>query len=278
MTNAPLPDLWLDWCAVTGNPAHVRDEATLEVFARQTAPSRKLLRALRSLTPAAPTWPPALRDDAFALERLVHGGTSRINDPDTGWIARLRLRRLLFSAVLLAPPDQGGLGLSRGQVRDLTAQRLCELRPAIGRADEEASCAACAVWSWLDIVGTNNGWSQAALRELGHRRDTRAGERHRHELDDPSPDWSAWPEQANLLPAIDQWGYVDRYASLHPSSLSGLVRAMATLVETPGVPRRRVAFERADRGRSITAEEEAVIFARADEVNARVARILDEYG
>ncbi|MEU3626714.1 hypothetical protein BS329_35770 [Amycolatopsis coloradensis] len=192
MTDAALPDLWLDWCVVTGNRVDIRDEAVLEEFARQAAPSQKLLSALRSPA-AAPTWPPALRDDAFALERLVHGGTSRINDPDTGWIARLRLRRLLFSAVLLAPPDQGGLGLSRGQVRDLTAQRLRELRPDIGRADEEASCPACAVWSWLDIIGTNNGWSQGALRELGQRRDTPAGERHRHELDDPSPDWLAWP-------------------------------------------------------------------------------------
>ncbi|MEU3624817.1 hypothetical protein BS329_17895 [Amycolatopsis coloradensis] len=194
----------------------------LEMFARQAAPSQKLLSALRSPAMAAPTWPPALRNDVTALERVVHGCTSRVNDPDTRWIARLRLRRLLFAAVLLAPPDQGGLGLSRSQARGLTARRLSELRPDIGRTDEEASCPACAVWSWLDIIGTNNGWSPAALRELGHRRNPPAGERHRYEFVDPSPDWSAWSEQSNLLPAIDQWGYVDRYKSLHPSSLSGL--------------------------------------------------------
>lgn len=189
-----LPKLWLEWCAVTGHPVDRRDEAVLDLFARQAAPSRKLLNALRSRRAAAPAWPRAFRDDESALERLVRGGSARISDTATGWITRLRLRRLLFAAVLLAPPYQGGLGLSRGQARDLTSEQLRELRPRIGRADDQASCPARAVWSWLDVVGTNNGWSQAALRELGHRRDGMAGERHRHEPDDLSPDWLDWPD------------------------------------------------------------------------------------
>ncbi|MEU3624848.1 hypothetical protein BS329_18035 [Amycolatopsis coloradensis] len=280
MTDPVLPDLWLDWCAVTGNPVDRRDEATLDRFSEQVAPSRKLLNTLRPATPApAPAWPSVLLGDVTVLSRLVHGGTSRINDPDVDWITRLRLRRLVFAAVLLAPPDQGGLGLSRTLVRGLTPERLQSLRPVIGRTTDEADCPACAVWSWLEVIGTNNDWSQDAVRALGHQRDTVADEeQHRHERDDPSPGWLDWPDYPNLLPAIDQWGYLDRYGSMHPSSLSGLVHAMATLIDSPDVQRRRIEPEPVGGKRHITAEEEAAILTRADEVNARVIRILEEYG
>ncbi|WP_409495472.1 hypothetical protein [Amycolatopsis sp. cmx-11-12] len=73
-------------------------------------------------------------------------------------------------------------------------------------------------------------------------------------------------------------GYLDRYGSLHPSSLSGLVRAIETLVDARVAPARLTDVEPVSAQPRITAEEEAAILARADEVNARVARILEDYG
>ncbi|QWF85604.1 hypothetical protein [Amycolatopsis sp. CA-230715] len=280
MTDTVLPDLWLDWCAVTETPVDRRDETTLDLFARQAGPSLTVLDALRPMPvgTAASAWPSALRDDDTALWRLVRGGSVRIADPAIQWITRLRLRRLLFAAVLLAPAGHGGLGLTRGQARRLTPSRLRDLRPRIGRTDDEASCPACAVWSWLEVIGTNNDWSQRAVRELGHRRDQATDASHRHERNDPSPGWFNWPNHPNLLPAIDQWGYIDLYGSMHPSSLSALIPAMETLVVAPVAPSRGVDREAAGEPQRITPEEEAAIFARADELNARVARILAEYG
>ncbi|WP_409495473.1 hypothetical protein [Amycolatopsis sp. cmx-11-12] len=85
------------------------------------------------------------------------------------------------------------------------AGNACSLRPVIGRTADEASCPACAVWSWLDVIGTNNDWSQDAIRALGHHREAAGGEVHRHERDDSSPGWLDWPDHPNLLPAIDRW-------------------------------------------------------------------------
>jgi hypothetical protein len=116
------------------------------------------------------------------------------------------------------------------------------------------------------------------VRALGYRRGGAAGETHRHERDDASPGWLDWPDHPNLLPAIDQWGYIDRYGSMHPSSLSVLVRAMEVVVEDLVVPSRPVDPELVGQQRRITSEEEAAILARADEFNARIARILEEYG
>src|SRR5699024_10232192 len=154
----------------------------------------------------APVWPAEHREDTASLARLVHRGTALIDDPITDWVTRQRLRRLLFAGVLLAPAWQGGLGLTRGQIRDLRPARLARLRGAIGVAEDEVRCPACAVWSWLEVVGTNNGWSHASVRELGHRRDDHDPARHRHDRDDSSTDWHDCPA---LLPAIDRWGWID---------------------------------------------------------------------
>lgn len=152
------PGLWVDWCAATGTPSGRRDQATLDLFRQQTRPSRIVLDAIRPKveTPMAPAWPVQLRHHDTALARLIRGGSSRISHPDLDWITRLRLRRLLFAAVLIAPVDLGGLGLDRSKTRSLDPIGLQELRPQIGCADDESSCPACAGWSWLEILGTNS--------------------------------------------------------------------------------------------------------------------------
>lgn len=150
------------------------------------------------------------------------------------------------------------------------------LRPGIGVADDPASCPACAAWSWLDVIGANNGWSHGAVRALAHRRDG-GGEEHRHLRPDASPDWNLC---VGMLPAVDRWGYVDTYSSMHPSSLSAVISAMGLVLEgpepvpapepepRPDAPRRRISPE----------EEGERILARADELTRRVAEILKEYG
>lgn len=179
------PELWQDWCAVTGTAEDQLDEATLQRFAATSGASRKTLATLRGRraageqstgepsSAAAPAWPAEQRDEPTSLQRLITHGSTIIATGSTGWIARLRMRRLLFAAVLLEPSGHGGLGLSRSQARALTPSRLATLREQVGTSDEEDACPACAVWSWLEIIGTNNGWSPSTVRALGRRRDVR---------------------------------------------------------------------------------------------------------
>ncbi|PUB32471.1 hypothetical protein C8K30_101997 [Promicromonospora sp. AC04] len=276
-----LPDLWLDWCAVTGTPVGRRDQATLDQFSRQASPSHALLGTLRPRETeehVASAWPAELRADSTSLERLVRHGSARIENPATHWVTRLRLRRLLFAATLLAPVGHGGLGLTRTEALGLTPRGLQDLRPQIRQTPDEPACPACAVWSWLDVLGTNGTWTHRSVRALAHQRDEPAGSTHRHQRNDPSPGWADWPDHPGLLPCIDQWGYISRHASMHPSSLSAVVRTVTTMVESsppayvPATPVRRSPT------RYVTPEEEAAILARADELNARITRILNEYG
>lgn len=278
--NHTLPALWVDWCAATGTPENQLNQVTLDRFCHQVRPPQTLLRQLvpKAAKPEAPAWSVDLRHDETALARLVRGCSSRINNPDLDWISRLRLRRLVFAAVLIAPVDLGGLGLDRSKARSLNPRRLQELRPQIGSADDSASCPACAVWSWLEILGTNSKWSRGAVKALGRRRDDARSETHRHQREDPCPDWLDWPEQANLLPAIDRWGYLDQYESIHPSSLSILIHTMVMIAEAPVVEFPQTEPAPVPPARHISPEEETEILSRADELNARISRILKELG
>ncbi|XKH54434.1 hypothetical protein LG284_05440 [Citricoccus nitrophenolicus] len=272
------PTLWLDWCEVTGTPVDQRDEPTIDRFARQTQPSQKLLAALRppKNEHSAPAWPKRFRDDSGTLGHLLRHVSARIQDRDTGWIARLRLRRLLFAAVLIAPTRQGGLALTRDRISTLDPGQLRELRPAIGTAADPDSCPACAVWSWLDVLGTNNGWSHASVRALAHRPEVPTDPAaHRHKLPDPSPDWQDCP---GVLPAIDRWGYVDPYASLHPSSISVLINTIVLLCKEPAPVEEPALEPVCSPVPRVTPEEEERILARADELTARIDRLLNEYG
>ncbi|MDP9904786.1 hypothetical protein [Arthrobacter bambusae] len=278
--SSPLPELWIDWCEVTSASPEVRDEDVLTLFARQAGASQKMLASLRLAEPEdqqlATAWPAGHRRDAGALRLLLRQGTARVNDPATFWIDRLRLRRLLFAGVLLAPASQGGLGLTRDQALGLTPASFAGLRSGVGVAEEERACPACAVWSWLEVLGANAGWSSAMVKSLAHRRDE-PSEGHRHELDDPNPEWAEWTDCPNLLPSIDRWGYLGSFASMHRSSLSSLIGAMTWFIEAAPVLE-TAELQSSAPTRHISAEEEAAILARADELNARVAALLSDFG
>ena len=201
-------------------------------------------------------------------------------DPGTFWIDRLRLRRTLFAATLLAPVSMGGLGLTRGQALGLTPPGFQEMRPLIGTAVQESACPACAAWSWLQVLGANAGWSASMVRSLAKRPGGAACKDalHRHERNDPDPGWSDWEDCPNLLPGIDRWGYLNRYSSMHRSSLSRVIAVMALLLEARlRPPLQTLPATEPPVLRHMTAEEEAAILARADELNARVAALLAEF-
>lgn len=276
-------DLWEDWCAVTGTSPGCRDDAVLARFARQAGASRRLVHALEPPVTdrghRAAAWRRG-HDDPDALRRLLHRGSRLAGDPGTFWTDRLKLRRMLFAATLLAPLSAGGLGLTRGQALGLTPPAFQEMRPLLGTAVQESSCPACAAWSWLEVLGTNAAWSAAMVRSLAKRPGGAAGKEalHRHERNDPDTGWSDWQDCPNLLPGIDRWGYLNRYSSMHRSSLSRVIAVMALLLEAPLRQHLQTlpALE-PPAIRHVTAEEEAAIFARADELNARVAALLAEF-
>lgn len=275
MSRATPLDLWTDWCSVTGTPQEDRDPATLDRFARQASPSQRVLAALRSTqTIDGPAWPAEHRKDKSSLRRLLARGTVLLEHPDANWLSRLRLRRLLFAGVLLAPASHGGLGLSRPQVRALTPVRLERLRPTIDCAEDTNGCPACAVWSWIEVVGANYDWSRFLVRNVVLRGKPDCGPDHRHEYPDPYSGWSMSPV---VLVGIDRWGWIEPWTPMHPASISGLARAIRTLLDGPAPPS-APAVVPAPPPRQIGPEEEAEIHTRADEVLARVADVLAEFG
>lgn len=278
MTALSATSLWSDWCVVTRTPENQRDEATLAQFARDASPPRRMLDRLRlgttSVSQSAPAWP--FTNDLIKLESVLNHLSRRDAHPDTHWVTRLRLRRLAFVAVLVAPVEQGGLARTRQEVHDLAPEDLHDPRATIGSSTGEWSCPSCSVWSWLEVLGTDNGWSHHSMRALAHRPLGEEGSPHRCSRTDPSPDWL---DCRRLLPAVDRWGYLDPYSSMHISSISVLLQALPLILdqlatETP--PNEQEVVVRRPATRTFTPEEETEVFARADQLNARVAKILAE--
>jgi len=224
----------------------------------------------------SPAWPAEHREDEGSLPRLLARGTVLGEHPDADWLERLRLRRLLFTGVLLAPASHGGLGLSRPQVHTLTPNRLERLRPTIGRAEDASGCPTCTVCSWIEIVGANYDWSRSLVRDVVRRPDSGREPAHRCKRPDPYPDWLMSPV---VLAGIDRWGWIEPWTPMHPASVSGLVHAIRALLDGPAPrPAPAVVDAPASPPRRISPEEEAEIHARADEALARVTDALAEFG
>lgn len=283
--DSPLPSLWLDWCAVTGTPPdRYDDQITLKLFVRQTRPSRVVLTGLKRLLhdqtdqpQAAPAWPAGLH-----LSVTLRQIGRLVAQPETYWSDRLRLHRLAFVAVLIAPNQHGGLGLTRDAVRDLTPAQFTGPRATVRTSAAPESCPACASWRWLEVLATNNGWSQASVRDLGRRNSRLAGPAHDCALPDPSRDWL---DCAVMVPNIDRWGWINQSdTGLHPSSLSALISRLQQF-GTQSISTTAVPSPRPDHGddvhrptRTLSPEEEQEILGRADEQNRRVQQLLRDYG
>lgn len=292
MGQAPHFQLWHDWCVVTGTHPDDRSPATVDRFTQQVSASQRLLRALRAGTgdhfgpPPAPAWPQHL-----SLPVVLGRCHAIATDRGSLWLARLQAARAAYVATLIAPGDQGGLGLTRAASVELSVHDLDHYRQRLAETSntaDEAECAACAIWRWLEVVGTAALWSHWSVRQLAHtmhqREKSRRGE-HVHQQPDPAPQWRHTP----LLVSIDQWGYLEQHIGLHVSSLSALIASLMRLSDvrhTPGeqpMPAEQRESQELMRQRpslpatGITAEEEATILARADELNERINAWFDAW-
>lgn len=281
---SPLPGLWLDWCEVTGTPPdRYDDQSTIKLFVRQTQPSRAVLSGLNRLLhdqrhqpQIAPAWPAGLHLNGTLRQIWQH-----VAQPETYWSNRLRLHRLAFVAVLIAPPQQCGLGLTREAVRDLTPAQFRALRATVRTSTTPETCPACAISEWVEVLATNNGWSQASVRSLGHRYRRPSGPAHACALLDPSRDWL---DCAVMVPHIDRWGWISQSdTGLHKSSLSGLIGQLRRLgiqtISASAVPSLRPDHDDVHPlTRTVSPEVEHEILRRADEQNRRARQILRDYG
>lgn len=291
-------ELWEDWCAVTGHNVSIVDDQTIHRFASQTHPSARALRRLSQRSCSSPTarddrapaWPHTLRAQETSLHELLSRGDALIQQPEGSWVTRLQLRRAMFIAVMVAPRSLGGLGLDRNKTRELNGETMRELRGRIGShsgllSDPEKtptrpeSCPHCAVWSWLQVIGTAYAWQAGAVRALGHRRDVDASgvhPGHRCLTPDPEPMWAL---ALSMTPGIDRWGWINQHQALHRSSLSTITHRLARLSppvkQLPRAP---------DAGRSpqgqpqptMTLLEQEEVLRRADELNRRALELISE--
>lgn len=155
---------------------------------------------------------------------------------------------------------------------------MSALRQQLGTDPEPACCPRCALWSWLCVIGLNRHWSRSAVRERESFPDELDDAAHRHECPDPEPDWQLWPEEASLMPAMDQWGYLELHTSLHPSSLSVVIAQIADLGMRPApkqIPMHPARPPAAADEPRITAQREREILAEADALEARMRRLFE---
>lgn len=233
------------------------------------------MRQLRPREPVgatAPAWPTELRNDAESLRRLLQNTSTRINTPGTHWRTCLALRRWAFMLILIAPVDQGGLGLSRRQAVTLSAAKLQHARPRVGTSEDAASCPACAVWSWLHLLSVNNGWLGVSVPEAAMQRDN--ADEHRHQRPDPGDDWQHGDA---LLPAINRWGHIEHFTSMNVASLSKLIGLIDPDLLGWDVVEQVFAPEPKKSVRRISDDEREAIFARADLLNARIEKLLAKW-
>ncbi|WP_156698019.1 hypothetical protein [Nocardioides sp. Leaf285] len=143
----------------------------------------------------------------------------------------------------LAPPAEGGLGLTRDEARSLrpTDFRLApgsitctafSRRRAVGTVADPDACPACATVRWLHVAALDYRWSARVVNEYLRR----ARQRRIHDCgaDDPEPPVAAepgslpdldptWRETPVLAPAIDRYGWTANWRPLTARSLSSIV-------------------------------------------------------
>ncbi|WP_240372862.1 hypothetical protein [Brevibacterium zhoupengii] len=104
------PELWIDWCSVTGALVALRDAR----FTQQVCPSQAVLNTLCTVIKVkSPAWPTALREDLSALHQLLRSGANLSRGTSAPWLTRLKAGRLIFVVILVGPEAHGGFGLTR---------------------------------------------------------------------------------------------------------------------------------------------------------------------
>lgn len=239
--------MFVDWCAATGQPALPTTPAVLAAFctACPAAPATlaRRLRVIRAVhadlgrhlpAPAQAPTPPAVRT-----------GPAWMSIPDTlgslprlGYPAGVAGRRDAYLLVLL-----GVLGLTRNQARTLTADQISITagQPVIAgrpvpRTDPPSVCPACAVTGWLRAlaIATHDGHRTLAyeLRRYSHHHPGR------HDCTQPLAD--AWRTAPQLLPAIDQHGWLNPHTPMTRRAITAAIARRQALPVTepePATPR-----------------------------------------
>lgn len=219
--------LYEDWCASWGLDTAPADEHTLLRFVHElpAAPVtvQNRLRAIRrelsrrGYQMTAPPRPPA--------QTLIRTGEPYASTeealaqlPRARRVAGLRGRRDAWLLILI-----GVLELTRRQCHDISAERI-DLSAGIrvhGRfiptGNDTATCPACAVTRWLRVIGEYGvGFRTYAFQLL----DPQVALTDAHDCEDPvGDDWKTAPQ---LLPAIDQHGWVRDSAPLSMRSISAV--------------------------------------------------------
>lgn len=270
-----VPDLWVDWCAVTGVDSSVRDEMTLARFASQTSASARVMRSLRpaeSSATAAVCWPREFRDRPESLASVLGTCARLALREDTSREQAARALRAGYVAVLVAPEVLSGLGLRREQVLAMTPARLSQDVASLARSEDPLSCGRCAVARWLRVLAGYRDLARFGATNALHELRLSLAEHH----DEPVA--LDWPDHPSLLPPIDRWGHADVYASMHHSSLSAVLATLPFLAELdvaapsppaatapPGpVTEEQIDWDQVDE-----------VLSQADAVNARIAALLE---
>lgn len=279
LSPAPLPDLWVDWCAVTGHPVDEPSPEALERFARQAHPSRKVLRTLQKAArgPQEPVEAPAWPQDASvgleaALAALCWVGRDGMR---THWSHTFRARRDAYLLTLLAPSAQGGLGLSRRQATRLSPARLAERRPEVGRGETPAGCPACAVHRWLPYVSLYTNYFFGSVQAMANT----SIDLTQHVCDTPDPE-SAWTTAERLAPAMNSRGEFDHWTPITPRAVTTILATRlleAEYAKPPTQPEREEGPDpRPEVTRNFTSDEVEAVYDAADEVNARIRDLLND--
>lgn len=281
--------LWADWCHATGHSGLVLEEATLDRF-QAAVPRARLSDLRRTARDVGLPWPgePGPPDPWLAVEA---GGLPSLDAalrgcPRSGWPDGYRGRRDAWLLLLTR-----GLRMTRTQVVQL---RGCDIdhegsrhdrtgrgsRPLVvgghqlGAATCTAVCPSCVAARWLRCIEQEHRWGRSAVRELLLQVPGAAPTEHDHNA-------PQLPGFAVLAPAIDRHGWATDWRPMTTRAVTSVLAArhapdqLASPSVAAGItpqatselsrPFDRTTFDRMD-----------AACRRADEVNQRIAALLDD--
>lgn len=218
--------LFRDYCAATGQPALPINTTTLLRFLTQipaaAATRARRVRAIAAAHRHAGYLPTQGGEDRLvgpvpAMARVLGSADPQqllAACPARGRPDGLVGRRDAFLIVLLAV-----LGHTVTQARQLAPADIQPPADGYGTGvairvrghtapttTEPGTCPACAVYRWLDILGTADGLGRgSAHMQLAAASAPTPADPHTHTLPDPP----RWRRSAQLLPAIDQHGWLN---------------------------------------------------------------------
>lgn len=264
--------LWVDWCAATGTDPWAPAPETLVRYAAQVRCVDRADLRRDAARLGLSGWPDAASDtDPWAaVDRLLVSAEESVRRcPPTGWPHGYRGRRDAALVVLVRERR-----MTRRAVVDLDWAGFEALAAAAGdswgRRDDPLTCRPCVLRRWAEVlVGESRAFRAGAMVAVGQLP-------VRHVCADPWP-WATEPVQVPVFAAIDRHGYA--------SARAMTTRAVTAVIALRGDPLLEPWDPGQSPGRALhparewdpaTLDRLDEACRSADEVNARVARFLDE--